>query len=188
MPNPRNGNSPEFVESLAVLTLLEGVVKGCESHPKLKKGQNDVKVWFAVLQRGKGYFLVPEADPAHWDEGKAHEEAKKHQGQGPTKVFGPFHIRPTSWLDQNHIVSIETSIGGPPLVIGPEVDMLVWTPSAFDKFVAPYYYRQRGAKYVEDLYNRLNKSAYGIFEHWWPTFDMITAEERQERLPKGPKQ
>lgn len=184
MSETLNGNSPGFVEALGVLQLLGGAVQGCESAPDLPNG-TDIKVWFAVLQKRNGYFLVPTEKPAHYSEALAHQAAVKAQDQGATKVFGPYHVRPNFLLDQTHIAHVVTG-DGTPYTIGPNVDMLVWTPSAFEKFVAPYYYRQKGADYVKQLWTDLNESKSGIFEHWWPTFDMITAENAALRNPKQP--
>jgi hypothetical protein len=54
------------------------------------------------------------------------------------------------------------------------MDMLCFSPSAFDKFIAPYYYALYGtglaaSSEVQRLKDEMIKSASGIMGHRWPT-------------------
>jgi hypothetical protein len=56
-----------------------------------------------------------------------------------------------------------------------KVDLMCWSASAFDKFIAPYYYRVMGGgadghEGVEQLRRRMVRSQSGILIHRWPTY------------------
>jgi len=58
--------------------------------------------------------------------------------------------------------------------VPPGTDLLCWTPSAFDKFVAPYYYLLYGSNTkasaeVDALRQQMASSDSGIMGHRWPT-------------------
>lgn len=66
--------------------------------------------------------------------------------------------------------------------VGADYDLLCWTPAAFDKFVAPYYYMLWGSnreanRQVEELRKKMLGSDSGIMGHRWPTSPGILEEE-----------
>jgi hypothetical protein len=67
-----------------------------------------------------------------------------------------------------------------------DVDMLVWSMSAFDKFVAPYYHRlygsgQQASEQLSQLRRRVHES--GIFGHKWPTNTISQVDALLENDP-----
>ena len=71
--------------------------------------------------------------------------------------------------------------------VGPDYDLLCWTPAAFDKFVAPYYYMLYGSnEAAHKEVQRLRKdmiNGSGIMGHRWPTtMGMLDQGERFDVL------
>ena len=148
--------------------------------------RRDGPMWFVVAETGGDYTLL--GDPAtpdelaFWDEGAAHIAMAKYEGKPPEDatlgVFGPYESTRSSVGFDLKVKEVIVELDGrrlPNRPIKDGADMIVWTPAAFDKFVAPYYFELGSAepKAFRDI-QKLRRDCFGrgksgMMIHYWPT-------------------
>jgi hypothetical protein len=95
---------------------------------------------------------------------------------GPWCVFGPLVSPGNRYRTVVRMISSRKGDKAEQSYELPEyVDLMCWSASAFEKFVAPYYYRVEGGGnrahgLVEQLRRRMVRSQSGILIHRWPTY------------------
>ena len=71
------------------------------------------------------------------------------------------------------------------------MDLLCWTPSAFDKFISPYYFSLYGCteeagRRVQQLKDQIFTNGSGIMGHQWPTMSTGLGEIIELKPPDQP--
>jgi hypothetical protein len=167
--------TPAFLRRLAEATAgLEAVGRYFVA---VKRNEEDRSLDFITDADG-----MPVVVPAE-DAGKAMEFAwvrKEVQDcNAPWCVFGPL-LSPGN-RRRTTVSAVKAKKGEEaeqPYELPDKVDLMCWSASAFDKFIAPYYYRVMGGgaeghKVVEQLRRRMVRSKSGILIHRWPTYASV---------------
>lgn len=134
---------------------------------------------------GKAHTIHRDEDrpvePRLWqDPAKAEHFAGRLRESGiDAQVLGPYEAEFTKGDERFFDVELgpitwKRTKGSGDYPIPDTVDMMCWTLAAFNKFVAPYYFRQGGstpqaAQFVDSLRQKMKDSNSGIFIHHWPT-------------------
>lgn len=149
--------------------------------------EGDKPFYMVVTWNGKDFDVLPDpvrGAPSPWyfqNPVDAEREAgTRRHSQLAVQVVGPFSAPydPTEKWNVN-VVSVRTQQPEDPKApclewsVPADIDLLCWTPAAFDKFIAPYYYGLLGsskaaADKVQELRARMQETS-GIMGHRWPT-------------------
>jgi len=147
----------------------------------------DGDMWFVVAKTGRNYQLLEDPnDPgnaAFYKEEDAHTALDQYHAprlpdQSLLAVFGPYQSTLSEEGFGLVVTEVAVELDGarlPNRPINKHADMLVWTPAAFNKFVAPYYFaRSQGDSDAFKRIQQLRKECFGptgsgLMIHYWPT-------------------
>lgn len=98
------------------------------------------------------------------------------------EIFGP--CKTQRELSRATVTSISATVDGRSRTanVDTDADMVVWSMSAFDKFVAPYYFELWGSNqraWDQVQAGRASMKASGIFLHKWPTKSAYRLDDRK---------
>lgn len=177
-----------FQYSAKLLSDLLGIVRG---------NRVDAEPFFllACFERKDHEFLLDDGGeaplcPTTREEAESLAAVKSSALGVPVEVLGPF--RPSTYVPGRYKVTPvrfhftraergdnEAALDSTSVSVDviPECDLACWSVSAFEKFIAPYYFQHWGgnasaAARVQQLKRNIFTTGSGIMGHKWPTMSM----------------
>jgi hypothetical protein len=141
--------------------------------------------YMVVTHDGERHQIQPDptrsVEPRLWHDPHQAEAAAQHlRNSGlDAQVLGPY-VTTFRKGDETHFDVTLPSLtwnndrGKGTCAVPDTVDLICWTPAAFDKFIRPYYLNfyqnsPEAMEYVEDLRKRMLASSSKVLLHHWPT-------------------